>query len=98
MSKILVNNTYIVEGRFSFEAEYDLKANPPIRNIHGTLISGAGYLTPISSLENERYSLTGIYVYKEEYASEENEIAYYFQAKSFAVADSLREVKMNQDE
>lgn len=98
MSKVLINDSFLIEGRFSFEAKYDLKSNPPVREIKGTLISNCGYLNKITSIENERYVVTGIHIYKEEYASEEDSIAYYFNAKSFAVADRLLEVKVNRDE
>lgn len=98
MSKILINDSFLVEGRFSFEAEYDLKSNPPVREIRGILISDCGYLNGLTSIENERYVVTGIHIYKEEYVSEEDFIAYYFNAKSFAVADKLLEVKINKDE
>lgn len=86
-----------MEGRFTFNSEYDLKSVPPLTDIRGVFISDAGYLGGITCLENERYAVTGIHVYREEYASEEDSIAYYFTAKSFAVADRLREVKMNSD-
>ena len=95
MSKILINDEFTIEGQFSMEAVYDIKSNPPIVNIRGVLTSDKGYLPLINSLENERYRITGVNVYQETYGSEEDMIAYHFSAKSFAIADRLREVKQN---
>jgi len=93
MSRIMVNGAFCIEGAFSFSSDYDPASNPPLMKIEGTLSSRAGYLPDIRRLENERYLLDGVYVYREGYGSEEDEIVYYFTAKSFAVANRLQEVK-----
>lgn len=94
MSRIIVNGDYVIEGKFSFDVSYDRNSSPQLVNINGVLTSSSGYMPDIRQLENDRYRLTGIFVYKEAYGSEEDEMAYYFAAKSYAMADSLQEVKI----
>lgn len=94
MSTILVNNEYPVEGEFSFSVSYDDTQRPPIRSINGVFSCKAGYLPEITSLENDRYVLTGIHVHQEDFGSEENTMLYHFEAKAFGMADELKEVKL----
>jgi len=93
MSKICVNGSFSVEGEFSFDINYDNTQNPPLTRIEGTFASKAGYLPDITSLENERYIISGIHVYQEDFGSEEDTIVYSFNAKAFGLADNLKEVK-----
>jgi hypothetical protein len=95
MSKVLVNNSIVIDGQFSFDTVYDMKSNPPMVDIRGVFTSSCGYLGEITSLENERYSLAGVNVYQESYGSEDEAIAYYFHATSFGISDAMQEVKQN---
>lgn len=93
MSKVRVNGEFTVDGEFSFSVSYDTTQNPPVVSIEGAFTSSAGYMPEIHSLENERYILTGVRVHQEGFGSEENAMVYNFAAKSFGIADALREVK-----
>lgn len=94
MSLVMVNNTTPVEGRFTFSVSYERSMESiDIVSIQGVFVSGAGNLPQITSLENDRYLITGIFVTEKEYASEENNIAYKFVAKQYAMSDKMREVK-----
>lgn len=94
MSKIILNGQKVIEGEFSFSVSYDESVNPPILQIVGTLSSKAGYLPEITSLENDRYVISGITVKTEHYGSEEDTMLYDFEAKAYGIANNLREVKI----
>ena len=86
----------IVEGEFSFDVSYDVTSNPPIISINGMFASKSGYFDSITSLENERYFLGGVTVTEESFGSEEDTMLYKFSAKTFAMANELRKVKINE--
>ena len=92
ISTIIVNDRIKIEGKLNLTVEYS-PTDPRILSIEGSLVSSAGYLTPIYSLENERYRIDGITVLKELYDGEEDEIGYSFMARSYSIADRLTEVK-----
>ena len=91
--KVCVNGSFMVEGEFSFNVNYDNTQNPPLTSIEGSFASKAGYLPDITSLENDRYIVSGIHVYQESFGSEEDTMVYHFTAKAFGMDDKLKEVK-----
>lgn len=94
MSLVMVNNSIPVEGKFTFTVSYERSLESiDIVSIKGVFVSGAGNLKQITSLENDRYLITGIFVTEKEYGSEDNNIAYHFVAKQYAMSDKMREVK-----
>lgn len=94
MSMIRINDSFDIEGKFSFEVSYDRGKNPVITEISG-IITARGYLPDVRTIENERYRLGGVFVYKESYGSEEDEMAFHFVAKTFAIANSLQGVNIH---
>ena len=93
MSKVYVNGSFVVEGEFSFHVSYDTTKNPPLMQIEGAFSTASGYIPEITSLENERYILSGIHVTQESFGSEEDIMVYSFTAKAFGMADKLKGVK-----
>ena len=95
MSKILVNNAVVIDGEFTFDLAIGRGEDQPLNEISGILTTEAGYLSPLESLENERYLLKGIHVYQCKFGSEEDTIAYYFTAKSYGMDNKFEEVKIS---
>ena len=77
MSKVKINNSIIVDGKFTIEVFAD-KSNKPITIYKRGIFETDKYIEEISSLENERYFINGIDVYKETYGSEDDIISYEF--------------------
>lgn len=93
MAKVRINGEFNIEARFSFSVEYPPDPTMPLKSIEGVLVSSSGYMPDIRSIENGRYLLTGVYVYAEDYGSDEDEIVYRFRAKSYSMDTRLQEVK-----
>ena len=90
MSKILVNNAVVIDGEFTFDLAIGRGEDQPLNEISGILTTEAGYLSPLESLENERYLLKGIHVYQCKFGSEED-----FTAKSYGMDSKFEEVKIS---
>ena len=87
MAKVLINDKNTIEGNFTFRVSYDNSQKPPLVSIEGILTSEVPYMEVITRIESERYLLDGVHVHAEEFGSNDKNIAYYFTAKSFAIAD-----------
>lgn len=79
MSKILINNTIKVEGKFSFRVQLDESTKPAVIRVMGVLQTDE-MIEDIRTLENSRYKLMAIHVTAEDYGSEEDMISYSFSA------------------
>lgn len=77
MSKVKINNSIIVDGKFTIEIFADKNSKPTTIYKRG-IFETDKYIEEISSLENERYFINGIDVYKETYGSEDDIISYEF--------------------
>lgn len=87
MSKILINNSIELDGRFTIEQEADKSLKPITIYKRGILELDNAYIEDIYSLENDKYIVAGIDVYKEIFVSEENSIGYEFTYKNFKMID-----------
>lgn len=85
MSRVKVNDAFVVEGKFSVEVFADKTQLPVKIYKRGIFESEAPYITDITSLENERYYIEGIDVYKEAYGSEDDTISYEFNFESMNI-------------
>lgn len=81
MSKVKINNSIIVDGKFTIEIFADKNSKPTTIYKRG-IFETDKYIEEISSLENERYFINGIDVYKEIYGSEDDIISYEFSFNS----------------
>lgn len=77
MSKILINGSRTVEGRFSFDLVLDETAEPPVMTRTGTFVT-TEYIEDIWSLQSEDYLLRGVHVFHESYGSEDKAKGYEF--------------------
>ena len=77
MSLVKVNDNQITEGKFSIEIWADTSSKPIILHKRGVFETNI-YIDEITSLENERYLVQGIQVYKEAFGSEEDTVSYEF--------------------
>lgn len=77
MSRILVNGSSYVEGRFTFDLVLDNSSEPPVMSKSGVFVTDR-YIEDIHSLQSEDYTLKDIHVYHESYGSEDKEKAYEF--------------------
>lgn len=77
MSKVKINNSYIIDGKFTLEIFVDKSSKPNTLYKRGIFETNK-YIEEIHSLENEQYLVTGIDVYKETYGSEDEIISYEF--------------------
>ena len=87
MTKIIINDEHQIEGDFTFKVSYDSTQNPPRVAIEGVMTSTEPYMEEINRIESARYLLEGVHVYTEEFGSSDKNIAYYFTAKSFSIAE-----------
>ena len=85
MSTILVNDTYTVEGSFSFDVSTDNTRKPPVFSIVGVFTTADKYIEELHTLQNNRYRLENIKVVSESYGSEEDNVVYNFSAGSFGM-------------
>lgn len=84
MSKVKINNSITVDGKFTIEVFADKNSKPTTIYKRGIFETNK-YIEEISSLENERYLITGIDVYKEIYGSEDDVISYEFSFSSMVI-------------
>lgn len=84
MSQIKVNKKKSIEGKFSFDVDVDETSKPVKVTIMGVFQS-AEYIEEITELENDKYVISNIKVYRESFGSEEKDILYSFSAGGFRV-------------
>ena len=85
MSKIMINDEDVIEGTFSFEVTIDESHKPPIYSITGVLTTSDKYLEDLDTIQNERYRLERVRVYRESFGSEEDGVVYFFTAGKFGI-------------
>lgn len=87
MSNLKINNEIELNGRFTVEREKDINANPVIIYRTGVL-EIPKYIDEIKTIENDKYKINGINVYKETFVSEEDYIAYEFKFDEIFIKDN----------
>ena len=87
MSNIKINNEIELNGRFTVERKKDINANPVIIYRTGVL-EIPKYIDEIKTIENDKYKINGINVYKETFVSEEDYIAYEFKFDEIFIKDN----------
>ena len=86
MSNLKINNEIELNGRFTVERKKDINANPVIIYRTGVL-EIPKYIDEIKTIENDKYKINGINVYKETFVSEEDYIAYEFKFDEIFIKD-----------
>lgn len=87
MSNLKINNEIELNGRFTVERKKDINANPVIIYRTGVL-EIPKYIDEIKTIENDKYKINGINVYKETFVSEEDYIAYEFKFNEIFIKDN----------
>ncbi|STY71266.1 Uncharacterised protein [Megamonas hypermegale] len=87
MSNLKINNKIELNGRFTVERKKDINANPVIIYRTGVL-EIPKYIDEIKTIENDKYKINGINVYKETFVSEEDYIAYEFKFDEIFIKDN----------
>lgn len=87
MSNLKINNKIELNGRFTVERKKDINANPVIIYKTGVL-EIPKYIDEIKTIENDKYKINGINVYKETFVSEEDYIAYEFKFDEIFIKDN----------
>lgn len=87
MSNLKINNEIELNGRFTVERKKDINANPVIIYRTGVL-EIPKYIDEIKIIENDKYKINGINVYKETFVSEEDYIAYEFKFDEIFIKDN----------
>lgn len=87
MSNLKINNEIELNGRFTVERKKDINANPIIIYRTGVL-EIPKYIDEIKTIENDKYKINGINVYKETFVSEEDYIAYEFKFDEIFIKDN----------
>lgn len=87
MSNLKINNEIELNGRFTIERKKDINANPVIIYRTGVL-EIPKYIDEIKTIENDKYKINGINVYKETFVSEEDYIAYEFKFDEIFIKDN----------
>lgn len=87
MSNLKINNEIELNGRFTVERKKDVNANPVIIYRTGVL-EIPKYIDEIKTIENDKYKINGINVYKETFVSEEDYIAYEFKFDEIFIKDN----------
>ena len=87
MSSLKINNEIELNGRFTVERKKDINANPVIIYRTGVL-EIPKYIDEIKTIENDKYKINGINVYKETFVSEEDYIAYEFKFDEIFIKDN----------
>ena len=83
MNEILVNDEETVNGSFTFDVEINETVSPPIYSITGVFTTKEKYFEELHTLQNERYRIERVKVYRETYGSDEDDVVYYFTAGRF---------------
>lgn len=87
MSNLKINNEIELNSRFTVERKKDINANPVIIYRTGVL-EIPKYIDEIKTIENDKYKINGINVYKETFVSEEDYIAYEFKFDEIFIKDN----------
>lgn len=87
MSNLKINNEIELNGRFTVERKKGINANPVIIYRTGVL-EIPKYIDEIKTIENDKYKINGINVYKETFVSEEDYIAYEFKFDEIFIKDN----------
>lgn len=87
MSNLKINNEIELNGRFTVERKKDINTNPVIIYRTGVL-EIPKYIDEIKTIENDKYKINGINVYKETFVSEEDYIAYEFKFDEIFIKDN----------
>ena len=87
MSSLKINNEIELNGRFTVERKKDINVNPVIIYRTGVL-EIPKYIDEIKTIENDKYKINGINVYKETFVSEEDYIAYEFKFDEIFIKDN----------
>lgn len=87
MSNLKINNEIELNGRFTVERKKDINVNPVIIYRTGVL-EIPKYIDEIKTIENDKYKINGINVYKETFVSEEDYIAYEFKFDEIFIKDN----------
>lgn len=87
MSNLKINNEIELNGRFTVERKKDINVNPVIIYRTGVL-EIPKYIDEIKIIENDKYKINGINVYKETFVSEEDYIAYEFKFDEIFIKDN----------
>nr|DAP07391.1 MAG TPA: hypothetical protein [Bacteriophage sp.] len=87
MSNLKINNEIELNGRFTVERKKDINANPVIIYRTGVL-EIPKYIDEIKTIENDKYKINRINVYKETFVSEEDYIAYEFKFDEIFIKDN----------
>ena len=87
MSNLKMNNEIELNGRFTVERKKDINANPVIIYRTGVL-EIPKYIDEIKTIENDKYKINRINVYKETFVSEEDYIAYEFKFDEIFIKDN----------
>lgn len=87
MSNLKINNEIELNGRFTVERKKDINANPVIIYRTG-ILEIPKYIDEIKTIENDKYKINGINVYKETFVSEEDYIAYEFKFDEIFIKDN----------
>ena len=87
MSNLKINKEIELNGRFTVERKKDINANPVIIYRTGVL-EIPKYIDEIKTIENDKYKINGINVYKETFVSEEDYIAYEFKFDEIFIKDN----------
>ena len=87
MSNLKINNEIELNGSFTVERKKDINANPVIIYRTGVL-EIPKYIDEIKTIENDKYKINGINVYKETFVSEEDYIAYEFKFDEIFIKDN----------
>jgi hypothetical protein len=84
MAKIIINGTKEILGKLSIARAADFSKNPVEVSVGGQL-STHRYFEEIDSIETDRYKVTGVMVFQENYGSEDFDVVYSFTAEKFVV-------------
>ena len=82
MSFIIVNGTESSRGEVEFFQSIESDENGDKVVYDGVYITDS-YFEQIDKIQTHRFILDDVYVYREKFSSEKDEIAYYFTCKKF---------------
>lgn len=94
MSKITINGNKEILGKLSVSRAADFSTNPITINIGGQL-STHRYVDEITTIETDRYKISGVSVFQESFGSEDFDILYLFTATKLVVKGGESHLKEN---
>ena len=84
MADIIVNDKTNIKGKMTISRSLDISKDPVVLTIIGQLETHR-YFEEITTLESERYAVTGITVLQESFGSDDFNIVYTFAADSLEI-------------